>query len=402
MALKILLAATVSWPSTARLAGAFASVGARVAALAPSNAPVMVSRYTQTRCIYRALAPIASFGSAIAAEAPDLIIPCDDRAVEILLELQNDVPELLTRSFGDFSSYPSLMTRNAFLAAARNLGIATPLTVAVHDLRALRDAAGGCGFPLVVKADGSWGGDGVAIVRNHEESEAAFLRLSNPPSPLRSLARAVRRGDPHHIREAFTAKAHAITVQSFVEGHPATTAFASWNGSLLGAIHADVLMAQNGNGPATVIRRVECDEMTRAAKEVAEHFRLSGLHGLDFMRDRAGKVHLLEVNPRATQLSALSFERAPDLIAALMGAAGQKSLRRRHGIEGDVVALFPQEWRRDPASPYLESAHHDVPWDDPALIAACTSPRKRPLVDRLLSRGRNPDAAFTTWKPSKP
>jgi hypothetical protein len=39
--------------------------------------------------------------------------------------------------------------------------------------------------------------------------------------------------------------------------------------------------------------------------------------------------------------------------------------------------LFPQEWLRDPSSPYLHSGYHDVPWDQPDLVRACV---------------RNPDA----------
>jgi hypothetical protein len=42
----------------------------------------------------------------------------------------------------------------------------------------------------------------------------------------------------------------------------------------------------------------------------------------------------------------------------------------RAAIVNDVVAIFPREWQRDPVSPYLKSAHHDVPWDDPAVVRA--------------------------------
>jgi hypothetical protein len=34
------------------------------------------------------------------------------------------------------------------------------------------------------------------------------------------------------------------------------------------------------------------------------------------------------------------------------------------------IALFPQEWRRAPDSPWLNNAFHDVPWDDPAVLQA--------------------------------
>jgi hypothetical protein len=45
--------------------------------------------------------------------------------------------------------------------------------------------------------------------------------------------------------------------------------------------------------------------------------------------------------------------------------------------DDDTIALFPQEWIRDPASAFLQSAYHDVPWDKPELIRACVSIRKK-------------------------
>ena len=41
----------------------------------------------------------------------------------------------------------------------------------------------------------------------------------------------------------------------------------------------------------------------------------------------------------------------------------------------DTIALFPQEWQRDPASPLIRSAYHDVPWDAPALVRAYINQR---------------------------
>jgi hypothetical protein len=43
--------------------------------------------------------------------------------------------------------------------------------------------------------------------------------------------------------------------------------------------------------------------------------------------------------------------------------------------ESDTIALFPQEWMRDPASEYLTSGYHDVPWEEPELIRACVGKR---------------------------
>jgi hypothetical protein len=39
--------------------------------------------------------------------------------------------------------------------------------------------------------------------------------------------------------------------------------------------------------------------------------------------------------------------------------------------DNDTITLFPQEWMRDPASPFLTSGYHDVPWEEPELLRAC-------------------------------
>jgi hypothetical protein len=55
-------------------------------------------------------------------------------------------------------------------------------------------------------------------------------------------------------------------------------------------------------------------------------------------------------------------------------------------MEGNTITLFPQEWMRDPASLFIQSGYHDVPWGEPELIRACirhalnnnqSKPRKR-------------------------
>jgi hypothetical protein len=45
-----------------------------------------------------------------------------------------------------------------------------------------------------------------------------------------------------------------------------------------------------------------------------------------------------------------------------------------------VVAFFPNEWEKDPASDFLTAAYHDVPWSEPDLLRALM--KKKPLADR--------------------
>jgi hypothetical protein len=353
---KILLATTVNWPSTARLAGAFATLGASVEAVLPKNHVCRRSRYLDKAHDYSPLGPQASMAQGIAASVPDLVIPCDDRALSLLLAL-SEFEFLLTRSLGPMASYAVLTARAPSIAAARQEGIAAPLTLAVADLEALPGALAQTGLPCVMKADGSWGGEGVKFVRTPDEAALAFRKLQGPPSRLRSLARAVLRKDMHFIGAALAPRQAAVNVQAFVPGKPATSVYACRNGNVLAALHMDVIDWAGATGPAARMRRVRDPYMDAAARKLAARFHLNGLQGLDFVRDESGQPHLIEINPRATQICHLAL--GSDLPAALLGT------KPRPAATGlDEIATFPQLLSKA-RSP---SVYEDIPWDDPGVL----------------------------------
>jgi hypothetical protein len=375
---RILLTTTVNWPAAARLACAFAGVRARVEALFPAGHLVGRSRFLAAGHRYYPLFPLASLRAAITRAKPDLVIPCDDRAMAQLVALAALDPHmrsLIAVSLGKLESYPALSARHRFIAAAAEAGIAAPQTERIESERALDAALARSGFPAVLKADASWGGEGVAIVRTMDQAKDAFRRLSAGATRLRNLARAVNRGDLHFLHSAFHLPNPSINLQHFVPGTPATTAFACWQGRVLASIHMDVLETVRPNGPASVMRRIDCPEMEWAAVNLAARFGLSGLHGLDFVRDPDGRVHLIEINPRATPASALPLGVGHDLAAALAGCVSPGMRGTREVLtDNPVIALFPQEWRRNPRSSWLRTAYLDAPWDDPAVLRASLEP----------------------------
>jgi len=378
MSARVLIASTTDWHAPARLAGAFANAGSTVQALAPARAPIRASRYVDVHHVYRALAPLASLSVAVARAEPDLIVPCDDR---MLWHLVNLGGQAVDRSLGDLSRFEALRSRVGQIAAACDEGIAAPKTVAVTSEAVLEYALGHVGLPAVLKTDGSWGGEGVAFVATRAEAIAAYRRFATLLSLPRALARTWRRRDLHHATDALAPAQSAISLQAFVAGTPANTAFACWRGEVLAAVHVDVLMESKSGGPASVIRRIASPEMDAAARKLAARFGLSGLHGLDFVRDATGALHVIEINPRATQTAAIAWGAGLDCPAALARMFGP-AVDRPAVTNGSDVALFPQEWNRDPTSPYLASAYHDVPWDDPGVLGACvTGGRIPPLLD---------------------
>src|SRR5205807_4068649 len=147
----------------------------------------------------------------------------------------------------------------------------------------------------------------------------AYERLSRTPTLLRGIARALKRRDPHFLHDAISPAPRSISAQRFVPGRPAASAFAAWRGTVVGAIYYDVLVAQGAIGPPNVIRRIDCPQLEAATAKIARRFGLSGIHGMDFIRDAEGAAHLIEINPRATQGSTLAFGPGRDLPAALAG-----------------------------------------------------------------------------------
>jgi hypothetical protein len=369
MTLRVLLVTTMRWPFAARLAGSFARLGAHVEALCPPGHVLAASQYPARLHPYHPFR--TRLGETLALSRPDLVVPCDDPAAQLLarfaLRTSGAQAARLAWCLGDPHLMTRLTSRAGFLAEAEGVGAPVAKTVALRSLTDVAAAVETLGLPLVVKADRSWGGDGVVIATDLDAACAAFRNFS-APSRLRDLARAMRRREPHLLSRALFPEQAAITAQPFIHGHPATSSIACWRGALVGAHHFDVVISQ-GTGPATVLAPTTCTAMAGSARAIARHFNLSGFYGLDYMRCADGRLHLLEINPRATPSTHLALTADP--VAALLTAAGTRVRSRPAETAKAQIALFPQEMSRDPRSAWLESAYHDLPQDDPGLLAAC-------------------------------
>ena len=382
MARKVLLVTTVGWVSTARYAGGFAAAAWSVDAFCPAGAPVSVSRYVGKSHTYRPLLALASLRQAIAKSVPDLIVACDDRAISHLLALfrkeltahgeESSIVRLLRRSFGALENFDGMMSRAASMQTAAEIGIRTAETIAVEDEAELDACLSRFGLPAVLKVDGSWGGDGVVVARSSEEAIGRFP----PPSPPRVPA-ALCRARAEAQGCALSSPPRCARCRSMSACRNSSPAAPPPARSPAGRARSrallcyDVLVADGAIGPPNVIRRVDCPQMAEASRRVARHFGLSGIFGLDFIRDDAGNVHLIEINPRTTQGGTLAFGEGRDLPSALAASVTQCETSRREAIANDVVVFFPREWQRNVASPHLMRGYHDVPWDDPAVLNGC-------------------------------
>jgi hypothetical protein len=366
-----------------------AAAGCTVDALCPARHPLGRLNVVRKTHTYRGLMPLKSFADAISATAPHLIVPGDDLATAHLQRLYErekrranggrSVCELIERSLGSSESFPVVYARAAFMEMARQENIRAPKTGVVENIDDLKIWVAQTGFPIVLKANGTSGGDGVRVAHTLEQAERAFRTLQAPPLMARAAKRAVVDQDKTLVWPSLFRHRSIVNAQTFVAGHEATSTVACWEGNVLASLHFEVINKRDSAGPSSVVRFIENAEMLTAAEKLVRRLKLSGVHGFDFMLEsHTGNAYLIEINPRSTQVGHLTLGPGRDLPAALYSALSGDPLRTGPKVtENDTITLFPQEWLRDPASPFLISGYHDVPWGEPELLRACVAKRSK-------------------------
>jgi glutathione synthase/RimK-type ligase-like ATP-grasp enzyme len=389
----ILLTATLRWPIAARLAIAFSSMGCRVDAVCPRQHPVTTTRAIQRIYPYSALKPLVSLRAAIESSAPDLVIPCDDDAAAHLHQLYvrtgetgssaNALRALIARSLGTPQACALATARGRLMVLAAEEGVRIPETAVVTRPGELNAWLAQHGFPAVIKVDRTWGGQGVSIVRNHEEAEYAFGIMRSRPAMVNGMARMLLERDPSFFLNSLKETRRSIILQDFIPGTPANRAVACWQGQVLAGISVEAIRTQHPTGPATVVRVIENPEMSEAVNRLVRRLGISGLWGVDFILEAlTGAAYLIEVNPRATPICHLPLGAGRNLPAALYAQlTGTSPVAPPATIDHDVIAMFPGEWHRDRGSPYLRTDYHDIPWDEQRLVQDCLD---RPWSERGL------------------
>ncbi|MEO6830336.1 MAG: ATP-grasp domain-containing protein [Acidobacteriaceae bacterium] len=381
MAPKILLATTCRWFSTARLAMAFARSGCAVEAICPSNHPIAATRVVTTQFGFNALTPLRSFRAAILAAKADLIVPCDDLAASYLHQLyrladrfqdetSRSICRMISISLGDPAGYPLTESRDIFMAMIRREEIRAPETATIASEEELKDWLSRFGFPAVLKADGTSGGEGVKIVHTLHESLRAYRFLHAPLPTLVAAKRVILDKDWNCFSPWLAQRKRDISIQTFVSGPDTNMALACWQGKILSSISVEVLQTCKPKGPATIVRLIKNDEMNRAAEKIISSLNFSGLCGLDFLLDATtGDAYLIEMNARATQTCPLPLAHGQDLVESLCSKfSGTLPSATAIELQTDRIALFPTAWQGDQTDEMFTSAYHDVPWEEPELV----------------------------------
>lgn len=366
---------TMRWFSTARLAHALTEAGFSVSTCAPrSHALDLVDGLTYQGRFNR-LRPIRSISNAIRGARPDIVVPDDERALTLLRRLyheaQADDPEmaaLISRSLGKEEDWRSLSSRSGLNDEVLSWGVpgvSTPVTRVIEDAGMLDEWIAGEGLPTVLKTDGSWGGRGVAIVRETSDLRSVWWTISNPPGLTRTLKRTLLDGDTASAAMWARRTRPAVNAQQFVSGREAIATVACVDGAVSALMCFEVVKATAARGPAAIVRLIEHAGMAETARQLVKRYGLSGFYGLDFMISDDGPAQLLEVNLRATPTCHLLVE------------GGY--------VPGQIVRLFPVDLiHSDPGTDTRGLL--DLPLHAPSLIRA---------GERMAARANRPVSRLT-------
>jgi hypothetical protein len=373
MSIPVLLVSTATrWYGTARIPRALSLAGFDVALLTPRNSLAEKSGYVGRIAFLEdrstPMAWMVAFSAMVSAVSPRIVIPCDDMAFRLLGMLATDPPQnlrpdahlglaaLIRDSLGEPALFDASVNKTRLPAAIEPLGVRMPPWVLAETPAEGRDFAARHGYPIVVKRNYSFAGNGVAICRDQAAVERAFVELRRPDGIAPTTV-------------------GPLLLQAHIDGPTAYYPMATWRGELLAGWCAERLVGNpEPKGPATVVRNFRSDEIRGFATAVARAFAMSGLSSLECTLERdTGKAYLIEINRRVTPGMHCSTTLNVDFCGALRAAMQGEPLPSRRDLDpGEEISLcrFPGEWLRDPQSKWLRNLPVDVPWEEPDLVAA--------------------------------
>jgi glutathione synthase/RimK-type ligase-like ATP-grasp enzyme len=373
------------WFSSARLPRYLSRAGFRLIAVCTPASPLAQVRHFEHHAVIAPEELTSTLEDLTKRFRPELIVSADEGAIYAVHALQRQCGEapstlsaplcqLLRRSLG--KPRDRLLSKQRINEIAGGLGIAVPRQRVITQPSEADAFAREVGYPIVLKKENTHGGMGVLLCRDAAETVTNVFRLRAAGLRQRGFAKygvgTVAQIAP--IRSLLaTRRGEALIAQEYVQGDPAFRTFVAREGRVLAGFSA---IAERVDpvpfGSSTVVRFVERPDMAPAVAALAEALGITGFAGVDFIVEAGtGRAMLLELNARVTPTTHLGSLLGIDLCAELMDDSEAAAARFANVARAQrTVALFPGELMRDAASDYLRSAYHDVPQDEPELIAA--------------------------------
>jgi hypothetical protein len=379
---KILIVAiNEEWVGISRLPGGLAMNGLDVHAICPAKSLLAKTRFLKSSIKYPTFTYsrsvvfyiLALFG--IFYFKPDVVLPGDEEALKVLQKLRKFAFAFELRRLFTLldSSLPSsdvddiLLNKSSFIAEAKKWGVSVPLNIVISNLSELKAAGSQAGFPCVLKADNGYGGAGVIICQNYQELESAYLQR-NQPSVMAKIKSVLKR----FFFISLVDGKSSVSVQQFISGQVGIAAFLAKNGQVLAYNQMSKHRTYPGTtGPTSVAKSCSYQSVVNFVNLLAKATRFNHFGAIDFIIEQnTEKIYVIELNPRPTPNCHISKAMgANDLCEALACSLYDNAYSIVHE-PSYLIAMYPNELRRDSQSEFVRIGYHDVPENDPDLKAA--------------------------------
>jgi glutathione synthase/RimK-type ligase-like ATP-grasp enzyme len=376
---------TLVSPLPARIGIALSEAGFRVAMLLPPENVARKVNAIGAFYTYKRSARRSSIISAINAYFPDLLVCTDDDAISDLhrlhLEASREIVDerairlvsLIEASLGNPANFAIVRAKSRLIAFAQAAGVRCPRTVIAPHGKMLERDYWNIAYPIMVKADGTYGGVGVRIAHDWQSARTAYQDLAMPNGWSRAFIQALIELTPQPLLDRASGRRRVVTFQEHVKGRPANRAIVCVKGEVIAGLSVEVHETTSPMGYSTVVKIIDHPEMRETAEILARRLELTGFHGFDFILDSANGAWLLELNSRVTPIAHLTVKNFSLAAALFSYLTGTERAAPAPPDMDKVIALFPQEWLRCPGGKYLSSCYQDVPWGEPEFVTACLS-----------------------------
>ncbi len=350
-----------------------AAAGIPCTVVAPPGAPSLYSRFAQARLHWdssqdagKRVDALVEFGRA-QSERPVLFYEGDE---ELLLLSRHR--ERLAQAFrfviADARLVEDIVDKARFAALAKRHGLPVPAALQFHaatpepiDL--------GLDFPIIIKP----------LTRLGQWNETFGLRkalAAESPDALRRLWPQLRALDIDLLAQQLIAGAEA-QIESY-------HCYVDARGDIAGEFTGRKIRTYPVTyGHTTALQITDAADVRRQGRDAVERLNLTGVAKLDFKRDRAGKLHLLEINPRFTlwhHAGALAGVNIPALVYAdLTGTPRPAVERAKTGVRWCRVWKDLPAARRSgvPLTAWLPwvlgcEAKSSLAWNDPMPVVRAT------------------------------
>lgn len=260
------------------------------------------------------------------------------------LDLSDATRALIARSAPPAEKALQLVSDSKFICDQNGTTCAPPRSLADPSAEAAVRFAEMVAYPLMLKRDSSAGGAGVTRCNDEAQLLAAL--------------------------QSARADGISFVLQEFLPGPVFGVALSGVCGRAAAGFAFEKHVTLGAHGVATVLKYSPRTDIVDHARDLYERYGLNGFCGVDYIADANGGAHLLEINRCIVPKSHFSNAFGVDLAAAMLCLLRGHDVPEAQPPAHEYVALFPLEWHRDPRSEFLSTAHHDVPWQDPAVLAA--------------------------------